>query len=309
MRELAEVATRRYGKLRYSIMTLPNFMMIGVAKAGTTSFFRYLDQHPQIYMTPIKATNFFGYEDARAWKWTEEGDPPLLQNFPVRTFEAYEASFAGATDELAIGEVSPQYFRCPTAAQRIHECIPNAKLVVSLRNPAERAFSGFMMRTRRGEAVKGFHEELTLRSSHVKEGFYYQRLKRYLDLFPKEQIKIYLFEEFKKDPAKAVMDLYGFLGVDTSFAPDTSVRHNPGAIPKVRLLNRLFYNPTLISIAKSVVPEGLQMKLKQIQQLNLSTAPKLPADLRAELLNLYREDILQVQELLDRDLSVWLQGA
>ena len=84
-------------------MTLPNFMMIGVAKAGTTSFFRYLDQHPQIYMAPIKATNFFGYEDARDWKWAAEGDPPLLQNFPVRTFEAYEASFAGATDERAIG--------------------------------------------------------------------------------------------------------------------------------------------------------------------------------------------------------------
>src|SRR5574342_495098 len=69
-------------------MTLPNFIMIGVAKAGTTSFFHYLDQHPQIFVTPIKATNFFGYEDARSWKWMEEGDPPLLQNFPVRTFEA-----------------------------------------------------------------------------------------------------------------------------------------------------------------------------------------------------------------------------
>jgi hypothetical protein len=283
-------------------------MMIGVAKAGTTSFFRYLDQHPQIYMTPIKATNFFGYEDARDWKWAAEGDPPLLQNFPVRTFEAYEASFAGATDELAIGEVSPQYFRCPTAPQRIQECVPHAKLVVSLRNPAERAFSGFMMRTRRGEAVKGFYEELTLQSSHVKEGFYYKRLKRYLDLFPKDQIKIYIFEEFKKEPAKTVRDLYGFLGVETDFSPDTSVRHNPGAIPKVRLLNRLFYNPTLIGIAKSMVPEGLHVKLKQIQQLNLSSAPKLPADLRSKLLAFYREDIHKLEMLLDRDLSIWLNG-
>src|SRR5262245_61979503 len=115
-------------------MTIPNFIMIGVAKAGTTSFFHYLDQHPQIFMCPIKATNFFGYEDARDWMWTDEGDPPLLRNFPVRTFEAYEASFEDASTEIAIGEVSPQYFRCPTAAQRIHESIPNVKLVVSLRN-------------------------------------------------------------------------------------------------------------------------------------------------------------------------------
>ena len=188
-------------------MTKPNFMMIGVAKAGTTSFFRYLDQHPQIFVPEIKATNYFGYEDARDWKWKEEGDAPLLQNFPVRTLSEYETIFSKATDKIAVGEVSPQYFRCPNAAQRIHEYSPKVKLVLSLRNPAERAFSGFMMRTRRGEAVKGFYEELTAQSSHVKEGFYSKRLKRYLDLFPSEQIKIYNFEEFKKNSGGTISDL------------------------------------------------------------------------------------------------------
>ncbi len=290
-------------------MTLPNFIMIGVAKAGTTSFFHYLDQHPQIYMCPIKATNFFGYEDARNWKWMEEGDPPLLRNFPVRTFEEYEASFAGASTEIAIGEVSPQYFRCPTAAQLIHDSIPNVKLIVSLRNPADRAFSGFLMRTRRGDAVKGFYEELSPQSSHVKEGFYYRRLKRYLDIFPKDRIKIYLFEEFRKEPARIVADLYEFLGVATNFVPDTSTRHNPAGIPKIRLLNQLFFHPTLINIAKSVIPENIQGMAKRVQQQNLRAAPKLPAELRAELLNHYREDILKLQELVDHDLSVWLKGA
>ena len=290
-------------------MTLPNFIMIGVAKAGTTSFFHYLDQHPQIYMCPIKATNFFGYEDARNWKWMEEGDPPLLRNFPVRTVEEYEASFAGASTEIAIGEVSPQYFRCPTAAQRIHESIPNVKLIVSLRNPADRAFSGFLMRTRRGDAVKGFYEELSPQSSHVKEGFYYRRLKRYLDIFSKDQIKIYLFEEFRKEPARIVANLYEFLGVATNFVPDTSTRHNPAGIPKIRLLNQLFFHPTLINIAKSVIPENIQGMAKRVQQQNLKAAPKLPAELRAELLNHYREDILKLQELVDHDLSVWLKGA
>jgi len=289
-------------------VTLPNFMIIGVAKAGTTSLFHYLDQHPQVFMCPIKATNFFGYEDARDWRWVDEGDPPLLRNFPIKTFEAYEAMFAGASNEIAIGEDSPQYFRCPTAAQRIRACLPDVKLVASLRNPAERAFSGFMMRTRRGEAVKGFYQELNSKSSHVKEGFYYRRLKRYFDLFPKSQIKVYIFEEFKKDPVKVMTDLYDFLGVDTNFVPDTSVKHNPAAIPKNRLLNRLFFDPTLIRITKSALPESVQVMAKRIQQQNLKPAPKLPADLRAELLNLYREDILQLESLVDRDLSIWLNG-
>lgn len=290
-------------------MTLPNFMIIGVAKAGTTSLFRYLDQHPQVYMCPIKGTNFFGYEDARAWRWTDEGEPPMLRNFPVRTIEAYEAAFAGATDEIAIGEASPQYFRCPTAAQRIHEHIPDVKLVASLRNPADRAFSGFLMRTRRGDPVKSAFEELTPEASHVKEGFYYRRLRRYFDTFPREQIKIFIFEEFKQDPARVVVDLFDFLGVDSNFVPDTSVRHNPGALPKNRLLNRLLLNPALIRTAKAVLPEGMQSLAKRVQQQNMKPSPKLPADLRAKMLALYREDILKLEGLLDRDLSIWLNGA
>jgi hypothetical protein len=292
-------------------MTLPNFIGIGVAKAGTTSISRYLAQHPQVYMCPIKATNFFGYEDARDWRWHEEGDPPLLRNFPVKTFEEYQGMFAGASTQLAIGEVSPQYFRCPTAARRIHERLPGVKLFASLRNPAERAFSGLLMRTRRGEAVAGFREELTPRAGHVKEGFYYARLKRYLDLFPREQVKVFLFDDFKQDPTGIVADLFGFLGVDPAFTVDTSVQHNPAAVPRVRLLNRLLYNATLARMARTFFPAAPALKplLKRVRLLNLQRTPKLPPDLRAELIKLYREDILRLQELLGRDLSVWLEGA
>ena len=289
-------------------MTLPNFMIIGVAKAGTTSLYRYLDQHPQVFMCPIKGTNFFGYEDARAWTWTDEGEPPLLQHFQVTTLEAYEAMFAGASDEIAIGEASPQYFRCPNAARRIHECIPDVRLIASLRNPAERAFSGFLMRTRRGERVKGIYEELTPEASHVREGLYYKRLKRYFDIFPRDQIKVFIFEEFKKDPARVVTHLFDFLGVDTNFAPDTSIRYNPAGVPKNRLLNRLFFNPTLIRTAKAVLPESVQQLAKRVQQQNLKPPPKFPVEVRAQLLDFYREDILKLEALLDRDLSIWLNG-
>lgn len=288
-------------------MTLPNFMIIGVAKAGTTSLYRYLDQHPQIFMCPIKGSNYFGYEDACDWKWTDEGDPPLLRNFPVKSLEEYEVLFAGVTNEIAIGEVSPQYFRCPTAAQRIHESLPNVKLGAILRNPADRAFSGFLMRKRRGEAVKSIHEELTPDSSHVREGFYYRRLKRYFDIFPRDQIKVYIFEEFKLDPAKVVMDLFDFLGVDANFVPDTSIRYNPAGVPRNRFLNRFSYDPTLVRTATSVLPERLQILVKRVRQQSMKPPPKFPSDLRTELLELYREDIIKLETLLDRDLSIWLK--
>jgi hypothetical protein len=299
---------RQPGYSLKSTMTLPNFMIIGVAKAGTTSLYRYLDQHPQVFMCPVKGTNFFGYEDARDWKWTDEGDPPLLRHFHATTFQEYEALFAGASDEIAIGEASPQYFRCPTAARRIHESIPDVKLLASLRSPADRAYSGFLMRARRGEAIKSPYEELTPEASHVREGFYYRRLKRYFDAFERNQIKVYVFEEFKQDPARSVVDMFEFLGVDTNVVPDTSTRHNPAGIPKSRWLNRLYFNPMLIRTAKSVLPEGIQRMAKRVQRQNLETPPTFPADLRAALLNLYREDIYKLEELLDRDLTIWLNG-
>lgn len=291
-------------------MTLPNFMVIGVAKAGTTSFYHYLDQHPQVFMSPEKGSNYWGYEDARNWKWSEEeeGKAPLLRHFMARTFEEYQALYDGVTNEIAIGESSPQYFRCPTAAQRIHAAIPHVKIVASLRNPADRAFSGFLMRTRRGESVKGFYEELTADASHVRESLYYKRLKRYFDIFPRDQIKVIIFEEFRKDPAKTLVDLFGFLGVDPNFVPDTSTQHNPAGVPKIRLLNKLFFHPTLIRTAKAIFPESVHQRLRQVQQQNLKAPPKFPPDLRAQLLNIYREDITKLEGLLGRDLSIWYNG-
>lgn len=290
-------------------MTLPTFIVIGVAKAGTTSLYRYLDQHPQVFMYPEKGTNYFGYEDARDWRWDDEGEPPLLRNFHVRTFEEYEAAFSGATNELAIGEVSPQYFRCPTAAQRIQERLPDVKLIANLRNPAERAFSGFLMRTRRGERVGSPEKELSAESSHVREGFYYRRMKRFYDAFPREQIKVYVFEEFKRDPGHVMRDLHGFIGVDPDFEPDTAPRYNPANLPRSRSLNKLFYHPTVIRTAKAIVPSRMQGAAKGVRKLNLSAPPKLSSDLRAQLLELYRDDIVRLEGLLERDLSVWLEAS
>ncbi len=289
-------------------MTLPTFIVIGVAKAGTTSLYRYLDEHPQIYMYRNKGTNFFGWEDARAWRWTDEGEPPRLRHFHVKTVQDYIAAFADAAEGMAIGEVSPQYFRSPTAAQRIREVIPDVKLVASLRNPAERAFSGFLMRTRRGEQVKSAREELTSEASHVREGFYFTRLKRYFDAFPRDQMKVYLFEEFKRDPGRTMADLFAFVGVDANFTPDTAPQYNPANVPRSRVVNRLIYHPAFIKTTKAILPPAAYSFARRVRQLNLSPPPRLRDDLRSELLEMYRDDIAKLEELLQRDLTIWREG-
>ena len=287
-------------------MTLPSFIVIGVAKGGTTSLYRYFDQHPQVYMHPDKGSNYFGWEDARDWQWWDEGDPPKLHHFKARTLQEYEGAFAGASDELAVGEVSPQYLRSPTAARRMRELLPEVKVIASLRNPAERAFSGFLMRTRRGEEVRPADEELTPSASHVKEGFYYTRLKRYFDAFPREQLKVFLFDDFRRDPARIMAELFDYVGADASFTPDTRSKHNPANVPKSRLVNRVLYHPRVMRTAKTVIPVPAYGLAKRARQLNLRTPPTLSEDLRTRLLEIYREDILKVEELLGRDLSIWL---
>ena len=128
-------------------------------------------------------------------------------------------------------------------------------------------------------------------------------------MFARHQIKVCIFEEFKEDPAKVVVDLFDFLGVDTSLEPDTSIRHNSAGVPKSKLLSRLFFNSTMIRTAKRVLPQGMQRMAKRVQQQNLRTPPTFPAELRAELIDHYREDIHKLEVLLDRDLSIWLNGA
>ena len=162
------------------------------------------------------------------------------------------------------------------------------------------------MRTRRGEQVKAIHEELTPESSHVKEGFYYRRMKRYFDLFPREHLKIYIFEEFKQDPTSTIVDLFDYLNVSQQFVPDTSVKYNPAGVPRSRILNRLSFDRTLVRTAKSVLPAGMQKIAKDMRRRTMKTPPKFPEDLRAELIDYYRADIHQLEELIDRDLSIWL---
>jgi len=126
---------------RRGAVMLPNFIMIGAAKAGTTALYWYLAEHPQVFMSPMKETNYFAYG------LDEQGHllygDPELHRFRVQSWSEYEALFTGAGDAAAIGEVSPIYLECPQAAARIRQRLPGARIVCGLREPVDRAYSDF----------------------------------------------------------------------------------------------------------------------------------------------------------------------
>ena len=303
-------------------MTLPNFLVIGAGKAGTTSLYYYLDQHPEVYMSPIKEPKFFALEGGIP-DYRGPGDREVWSSGTNRAIsdpKEYESLFDGVREEKAIGEASPGYLCNARAPGRIKRCVPKARIVAVLRDPAERAYSAYLHMLRDGREKLPFAEALGEEKrrtregwapgwQYTREGFYYRNLKRYFELFERDKIRLYLYEELRADPLGLMRDAFRFLGVDEAFVPDISLRHNVSGIPKSALLVSLITrrNP-LKTLLKPLLPEGLRRRISVgVQNRNLTPAPPLSPEDRARLIELYREDILRLQDLLGRDLSSWLE--
>ena len=276
-------------------MPLPNFLIIGAAKAGTTSFYDWLRAHPQIFMPELKEPRFFAYD----------GQPGRF--YPVKTLQEYLALFEGVTDEVAIGEASPVYLRTPAAAHRIRATLPGVRLIVSLRDPVDRARSLYEMRLRdKGEnAGRSFLEALEV-DPDLREG-YHPFLKVYLELFGPTAMRIILLEDIESDSAGVLQALFGFLEVDPEFHPDISKISNIGGLPRFAQLHKYYREPHIRRFGRRILPRPVLDRVRQLAYANLRKRP-MAAEERARALDVFRDDILRTQELIGRDLSAWLRG-
>jgi hypothetical protein len=290
----------------------PTFIMVGAAKAGTTALYWYLAEHPQIFMSPMKETNYFAYGlDERGTLLY--GDPEL-HRFRVRSWDEYLALFAGGGGADAIGEVSPIYLECPQAAARIRARLPEARILCILREPVDRAYSDYLMYLRsRGRRLDP-ERDLTAASawarpdSHwMRIGRYHDMLSRYVEAFPRDRIRVSLFDDLTRDPLGLVQGMYGTLGVDPAFVPDLETPHNVGGVPSNMRLERLLTSHRLRAIAEPLVPRRLADRVRRIRTGNLRRPPALPPELRSELLEHFREDIGRTSELIGRSLQHWLE--
>ena len=294
-------------------MPLPNFLVLGAGKAGTSSLYHYLRQHPEVYMSAVKEPRFFAIE----------GGPPFAgpgakraNREAVWTLPDYEALFEGVRGESAVGEASPMYLYTPGAAQRIRKRLPGVKMVVILRDPAERAFSSYLMNVHAGyerlslpEAVE--QEERRRREnwawgSYVTEGLYHRHLTRYFDLFDREQVRVFRFERFRRDPLGVCRDVFRFLEVDEDFEPDTSVRLQTTGLPRHRWLSMVMdrHNPVK-DMLRSLAPEAVRRRIWRLRAWNMEKPPLDEAQRRA-LGAYFRDDTERLQELLADDFSDWL---
>jgi hypothetical protein len=295
---------------------MPNFLIIGAAKAGTTSLYQYLKQHPQVYMSPIKEPMFFSFEGATL-DFRGPGDEAYMSKGIIKTnLKDYCALFEDVAEQKAIGEASTSYLYSPRAAERIRHYIPSAKLVAVLRDPVERAYSYFMNHVKHGyepsdDLISVFEQEEKRIEDHwspfwhyKNNGFYYQQLKRYYDLFDAAQIQVHLYEDFTEGPDRVLRDILRFLEVDDAFMPDISIRHNTTLLPRSVTVARLFKRRSSLL---RLVPGKLRGRLRRAALEKNRQKPKLSRASRKQLIEVYREDIVKLQDLLQRDLTNWLK--
>jgi len=290
---------------------LPSFVIIGAAKAGTTALYWYLAEHPQVFMSPVKETNYFAYG------LDDEGKPlygdPDLHRFPVQTSEAYEDLFSAAGQALAVGEASPIYLECPQSAARIYETLPTARIICGLREPVDRAYSDYLMYLRtRGRRLDPARD-LTPASAWARPDShwmqisrYHEALSRYFDRFPREQIHVFLFDDFRADALRCVRDIYRAVGVYPGFAPDLDTPHNIGGMPANRTLEKVFTSGSVRKELEPWVPRRAADLARRLRTKNLKKAPPLPEDLKVELGRYFREDIEKTAGLIGRSLDHWL---
>lgn len=272
---------------------LPDFLIVGAPKAGTSALFAYLDRHPAIYLPPEKEVHFFDNEWDRGIAW-------------------YMSVFADAGDRLA-GEATPTYLADPDAVDRMAETVPDARLIVVLRDPVGRAHSHYWMQQAKFPDRHGF-EELVRAEIADPEGFaapgahhrylhkslYLPQLQHLTERFPRERLLVLLFEELRADPEGVVRQVFRFLGVDDTVVPDNlGANVNPTRpVRSIRLRRAMLRFKAWKRLPRRVADT--------VDRLNRRPGyPPLDPDLRRDLDAWFAQHDADLARWLGRDLSTW----
>jgi len=303
-------------------MKKPNFFIVGAPRSGTTSLFYFLKQHPDISMSDVKEPYYFCTD------FHEESDRfhNKQLRFPIRSEEAYLRLYKNSVDERVLGEATPDYLYSKRAARNIYEFNRESKILISIRNPVDFLYSIHSQLVLYGlEDISDFRKALDIEAErrkgrHLPRGvfwpsslYYSERIKfteqirRYRNSFPYQQVKIVIFDDFRKDELQVYKSILEFLGVDTDFRPNTRI-YNENRIPRSGIAARLL--PILGDFkATSLLPFKLRKTLSlKLRGLNWKVEARTPMDpgLRNILMRRTKSEVEELSRLVKRDLfALW----
>jgi len=313
-------------------MSEPNFFIAGAPKAGTTSLYHSLRQHPQIYMSPVKEPAYFASE-IRVENFAPEMQPKMRAQMErvkarighglvdnttrgiVPEWTDYMQLFDGAQEEKAAGEASVCYLWSRTAPAAIAARIPQAKIILILRNPADRAYSQYLHFLSDGHIAHSFRKHIkicmqggttiTPCNPFLQYGLYAEQVERYFSYFPREQVRIWIYDDTLERPQQFLREVFEFLEVNPAFVPNTAKRYHQMEIPRAIGVIQRVRRTSAWKTIREHCPGALRPLLKRAVYMPKG-ALRMSTEDRRSLVEYYRADIGRLQSILDRDLSAWM---
>lgn len=299
---------------------LPNTFLIGAQKSATTSVYRWIAQHPDV-LGPNFVKDFpFFFDDSIFTKGLD-----YLSSL-------YENEYNG---EKVVLQGNVHYIFYEKALKNISEFNPDAKFILIIRNPIERAMSAHKFAIKMQWESLDFKEAVEAETSrmasnelktlseltYLNHGLYHKQIENFLKYFKKEQLKVIVYDDLEKDTAKVVDDLFGFLGVQTDFVPEFKVANVTGEL-RSKAVQSFFYKDSIAKtiffdnkVVDTIFPERFRKKVWSIISVLNTKKPQKKVDYLAELdsrtkerLKAYfKDDIAGLQAFLNRDLSIWMK--
>jgi hypothetical protein len=293
---------------------LPNLFILGAAKAGTTTLFEQLRQLPEVYFPFSKEPLFFSQDGLyqKGLSWYADTFYKEAKGFPVR------------------GDASPHYlYWGEKVAPRLAQAYPEPpKMIVMLRDPVARAYSWYWNMVREGNETLPFEEALacekdrlqanrtelekqgSMKFGYVQGSRYATQLKPFLDIFPRENFHFILHEDLQESLPNTMKQVLAFLGLDVEQRHFGSLQSNPAAMPRSMTLQRwLRKQSTWREWLKPIIPIKLRYRMKEkLLQMNLreSSYPPINPETAAELRDQLADEVIQMQDIIQRDLRGWL---
>ena len=300
----------------------PNLFVVGAMKAGTSAVHDVLSRHPHVFMSRVKEPKYFAFLDETR-RFRGPLDPH--NNRYWADLDRYRTLFPrDAASRKYAGESSTIYLYSPTAARRISEAVPGARIIAVLRNPVDRAYSHFNFARQRGlEPEAAFRRALDLEEERTargwgstwhykKMGIYADQIERYFEVLPRRQIFIALYDDLQTDSVAFYRQIFDFLELSLPPDLDTTRVVNPTSRPRVAALENV------VNRARRMLPHSIRAQvlssrpgrllgraIRPLRKLNLQPVPPLAPEDREYLARYYRPSIHRLERLLGKSLERW----
>lgn len=292
-----------------------DFFLVGAARCGTTTLYNYLNNSDALFLPLVKEPNFFSNVDSPKTEDFENPKPGEKYHAKIiDDIKIYNALYANANTSQLKGDTSPSYIWDTTVAKKLYNHNPKSRILISLRHPVDRAYSHYIMNYYTGtDNSKTFDEALKAEKNpvwgscneYLEMGFYYHQVKSYYDIFPKEQIKVLVYEDWIKNISNTIEEIFSFLEIEfcDSVLKEPVESNKITPVKKKALLNVLRQNKIKGTIKRLINQDRIDALKSYFFNDDSKEIEKIDLELRKELSTKFSEDITKLSKLTGIDFS------